>query len=264
MRRRRCGRWTGFLWACFLLLWPAGHGLAQQGAEGETGRPAVDGVTPAVRAQLVPVRATELAAEMAGKLVMLEVRDGERFDAGQTLARFDCARQRAERRVAGAKLERARKLHANRDKLNRLQGIAAIEMDLATADLAQARAERALHDVLVNRCTVEAPFAGVVADVHVRAHQYVGEGEPLLAVLDDSAFEVEMLVPSLWLASLEVGQPFRFAIEETGKTYPAALVRLSPRIDPVSQSLKAYGRIEDAPAELRAGMSGRALFPLTQ
>jgi RND family efflux transporter MFP subunit len=230
---------------------PAG---AQEGA-------APTGVRPEVRAQLVPVEATVLAAQMSGKIERLDIRDGQRFEEGEILVAYDCAEQRAERAVTAANRVRAAKVYENRRRLNQLQGIAAIELEIASADLAQANAELQLRDVLLQRCEVPAPSAGVAGEVSARAHQYVAEGDPLLEVIDDRTFEVEMLLPSVWLRGLEVGQAFQLELDETGQVYDAEIVRLSGRIDPVSQSVKAYGRVTAPGPDLKAGMSGRALFP---
>lgn len=246
--------------AVIAALVPVAGAAAQDTETG--GTQAFDAIVPEVRAQLVPVRRTVLASEMAGQIDMLEIRDGERFESGQVLAEFDCAEQRARRSVAAATRQRAAKVFENRDRLSRLDGIAEIEKEIAEADLSEANAELHLRNVLLGRCTVKAPFAGVVADVRAQAHQYVGEGEPLLEIVDDGAFEVEMLLPSHWLRGLVLGQAFSLEIDETGRTYQAELLRLSGKIDPVSQSLKAYGGIVDPGPDLRAGMSGRALFRL--
>ena len=49
-------------------------------------------------------------------------------------------------------------------------------------------------------------------------------------------------------------------IDETQKAYPARLVRLSGKVDAVTQSIKAYARFEAPDADLLPGMSGEALL----
>jgi hypothetical protein len=68
-------------------------------------------------------------------------------------------------------------------------------------------------------------------------------GQALLDILDDSALELEFLVPSRWLSWLQQGTEFQVRIDETGKTYPAKVQRLAARVDPVSQSIKVNAAI---------------------
>jgi len=82
----------------------------------------------------------------------------------------------------------------------------------------------------------------------------------LLEILDDSALELDFIVPSKWLVWLKSNQSFQVAIDETGKTYPAKVQRIGARVDPVSQSIKLSAVIDGKFSELVAGMSGRVLM----
>ncbi|HEV7372903.1 HlyD family secretion protein, partial [Arenibaculum sp.] len=145
-------------------------------------------------------------------------------------------------------------------RLDKLGSVSTLELDAAQARLAAAQAETAMMKAMVERCAIAAPFPGRVAAMNVRRYQYVAEGEPLIEILDDRELEVEMIVPSRWLTWLAAGTGFVLHVEETDRDYPAEVTRLSARIDPVSQSIKVFGRVLDGQAELLSGMSGRALF----
>ena len=125
--------------------------------------------------------------------------------------------------------------------------------------VARSQAELGVHDAVLEKCRITAPFAGRVAEQKVREQQVVQPGQALLDILDDSSLELEFLVPSAWLRWLKVGLPLRVAIDETRKTYPARFTRIGARVDAVSQSVKVAAVIEGSPQELVAGMSGRVM-----
>lgn len=220
------------------------------------------GRAPEIRAQLSPHRQTVLSSELAGKIVELPVKEGERFKSGQVLVALDCAehkarldRARAQEDAAGKKLEII-------GRLEKLNSVSRIEMDDALAQLAMSKAETALNQVYVNRCAIVAPFAGRVAAKHVQRYQFVGEGEKLLELIDDGELELEMIVPSHWLTWLAPGQTFQVRVDEIGRSYPAEVTRLGARIDPISQSVKVFGRIAGNQDGLLAGMSGSVEMPV--
>lgn len=227
---------------------------------GASAPPVASASEPAIRAQLTPRESTALASQLAGKIEKVHVREGERFEKGARLVSFDCTLHRAQLDKAAAMELEALKTHEVNQRLASLQSVSTLEVDVAAARLAGARAERAIVQVLVDRCSVVAPFPGRVAAVNVRSHQYVAEGEQLLEILDDRHLETEMIVPSRWLTWLRPGFVFQLAIDETGKTYPAEVTRIAARIDPVSQTLVVFGRVKVRSEDLLAGMSGRALF----
>lgn len=217
-----------------------------------------------VRAQVRARQHATLAAEMAGKIIDLPFRDGETFRKGDRLVGFDCAAQRARQDQAAAAAQAATRKREVSGKLNQLNSISQLEVATAESAEAQAKAELALMTVMAQRCTITAPYDGRVAGVEVQRYAFAAEGAPLLAIYEAGAFDVEMIVPSSWLSWLKPGLAFHLRVEETGSTHEAEITRLSGQVDPVSQSVRVYGRIKGPTDTLRPGMSGSvALSPAT-
>lgn len=235
---------------------PAGDTPFGEGLEDRHGD-----IQPEIRAQLRARRRTVLSSELAGRIAELTVREGERFEAGQRLLALDCSlheARRAQKRAAAQQAERELEI---KHELDRLNAIGRLELEAAAATRAMAEAELAIAEVMVERCVVIAPFSGRVAELPVERHQFVAEGEELVAILDHTVLEVEMIVPSRWLTWLAPGNVFTVELDETGRAYPGSVTRLGARIDPVSQSIKVFGRIDGEHPKLLPGMSGRVVLP---
>lgn len=233
----------------------------------DTARLRTDG-TPlarqAIRAQLMPRRYTTLAAEVGAKINRMPVAEGGGFRAGQILVSFDCNVQQAVLQKNQAELQAAEKTAQANEALLKLNSVGQLELDLSRVAVQRAKAELGSQQAMLEKCTIAAPFSGRVAEQKVREQQFVQAGQPVLDILDDSALELEFIVPSAWLAWLRVGGEFTVAIDETGRTYPARLTRLGARVDPVSQSLKVGAAIHGRFPELMAGMSGRVQIAAPQ
>jgi RND family efflux transporter MFP subunit len=210
-----------------------------------------------IRAQLAPRRFTTIAAEVGAKISRLPVVEGGSFRAGQVLVSLDCSLQQAQLQKAKAALTAAEHTFTANKRLEELHSIGKVELEVSEAEVAKARAEVSLMNVSLGKCQIAAPFTGRVAEQKVREQQYVQPGQPLLDILDDSVLELEFIVPSYWLAWLKVGYPFQVRIDETGKSYPAKILRLGAKVDPVSQSVKAVAAIDGSYRELISGMSGK-------
>jgi RND family efflux transporter MFP subunit len=214
----------------------------------------------AIRVQLVALRSTLISSEIAGRIAELSLKEGDRFSAGQRLVGLDCEINRARLNKAMAQVEELKSTFETNEKLSALGSLSELDLDVSRSRLKGSQAEAELIQALVKRCDVLAPFGGRVVKLEARRHQYVAEGQPLLEILDDRALEVELVVPSRWLKRLSPGTTFRVKIEETGKTYPARIVRTGSIIDPLSQSIKVYGTVTGSAADLLPGMSGLASF----
>jgi membrane fusion protein, multidrug efflux system len=214
-----------------------------------------------IRAQISPRQHAVLSSEMAGRIVELSVREGDSFEKGQKLVVFDCAVQVAKSAQAQAAEQAAAKKLDVASRLDKLQSISGMELAQAESARIVARAEVALNRALSDRCSIVAPFDGRVAARAVQRWEFVAEGKELLDIYETTAFELEMLVPSHWLRWMKPGQAFSLVIDETGQAYTAELTRFGARIDPVSQSIKVFGRIKGKADGLLPGMSGTVLIP---
>jgi membrane fusion protein, multidrug efflux system len=221
-------------------------------------QPSAGSVDPReIRAQLSPRRFTTIAAEIGAKVSRVSVVEGGSFRAGQTLVAFDCGLQRAQHDKAKAALAGSEKVFQANQRLNELNSIGKVELEISEAEVSKNRAEVAAMATMLGKCSIAAPFSGRVAEQKVREQQYAQPGQALLEILDDSVLELEFIVPSRWLAWLKPGYAFKVSIDEVGKTFPARVQRIGARVDPVSQSVKLVAAIDGRFPELIAGMSGR-------
>ncbi len=214
-----------------------------------------------IRAQLTPRNETTLSAEVAAVIKELAVREGERFKKGQLLVGFDCSIQQAQLQKAQATAEGAGKTFEVNSRLSQLESVSSLDVDVAKAKLGEAKADIALTRTGLEKCRIHAPFDGRVAALKAHEHQHLKVGDPIMDVLDDGQLEVKLIVPSLWLRWLKPKQAFQVHIDELDKDYPAEIVTLGARIDPVSQTVAVTGRVTGKHTDLLAGMSGKALFP---
>jgi len=220
--------------------------------------PALD--TEQLRVQLSPRDYTTLAAEIGAKVNRIAVKEGQAFKAGQVLVTLDCSLVQAQQARARAELSSVENILTANKRLAELNSIGKVELDTSAAQVDKAKAELAYVDATLAKCNVVAPFNGRVAEQKAREQQFVQAGQALLDILDDSALELEFIVPSRWLSWLKAGYPFKVSIDETGQTYPARIVRIGARVDAVSQSVKAAAVIDGKFKDLMAGMSGRLLL----
>lgn len=217
-----------------------------------------------IRAQLTPLRHTTLSTELPLKIKAISVREGESFKDGQVLVEFDCVLQLAQLKEGQAELSIARKVDSANRKLLFNRAVGLLEVQQAEAELLKAQARVDALLAVISKCKIKAPFAGRVVTLGAQSEQFVQPGTPLLEIIDDSAFEIDFLVPSNWIAWLKPQYQFQIQIHETGQTYTAQVQRLGAKVDPVSRSIKVAAKIVGNRDGLIAGMSGYVLIDAPQ
>lgn len=215
---------------------------------------------PAIRAQLNPLNFTTVVAELGAKLQDFSFKEGESFKQGQVLVRFDCAVQNAQLQRVRATLAIASRNAATNQRLLKLGSVSRVEAENSLSELDRATAEVAELEAIVSKCAIDAPFNGKVVEQRARGQQFVQVGQPLIDILDSSGLELEFIAPSMWTPWLKPGHVFEITIDETGKTYPARVMRVGARIDSVSQTFKVAALVDGEFADLTPGMSGTIML----
>ncbi len=222
--------------------------------------PAAQAEEAVARGVVTALTEATIAVDYVARVAQLPKLEGEFFRKGETLIVFDCRKYSAE--VAAARAQaRARELvMANNRRLLAKGAIGGNDVRVSEAEYEQARAEVQALQARTGSCTFKAPFDGRIVERIVQEHETPAANQPLIRIVDMTRLEVETIIPSKWLSQVKPGDAFAFTVDETGKTLAADVVRMGATVDPVSQTIKAYGVLRDPGLSVLPGMSGTATF----
>jgi RND family efflux transporter MFP subunit len=165
------------------------------------------------------VRHTVVAAQVAGAVVQLEVKAGDRVAAGQLLMRLDAraadqsaAASNAQVAAAQAQLEVATREVQRQRTLFEQSFISRAALDRAEAEFKASRAqvEAQLAQAGVARTqtafhVVRAPYSGIVSELPVTLGDMALPGRPLITIYDPASLRVTAAVPQTVAARLPAG-----------------------------------------------------------
>jgi RND family efflux transporter MFP subunit len=111
----------------------------------------------------------------------------------------------------------------------------------------------------VDRCGVQAPFAGRVANLEVVQGQYVGASTVLLTLLDVSTIRVEVDVLESEIAPLVPGRKAEVELTALGDdVFMGHVVSVNPMIDSQTRTGKVTLQLENPEGRITPGMFARA------
>lgn len=213
-----------------------------------------------IRGVVQSVSKIEIRTDLSVPVIEAKFRKGMAFQKNDVLITFDCARFHAERAAASASANAATIELKQKRTLLKHGAAGKGDVDLASAAMAKSLAERDVIDQRMKECTITAPFNGRVVATTANAFEMPKPGEPLLVIIDDTNLEVELVMPSDYLAQVKLESSFSFAIDETGETVHGTVVRFGAEVDPVSQTIEVIGRFHVQSPSIRSGMSGAIAF----
>lgn len=237
----------------------------------ETAGAAAGGQTTTYSGSVEGARRVALSTRVMGRVVQLNVDEGDEVSAGDVLLRIDDGQLTAQRRQAEAglrearaNLENARTNFARFDTLLAQESATQREFDDAKTMLESAEARaRSLEsriaevDDALQYTVIRSPVSGVVAERSIDQGAMAAPGAPLLVVETVDALKVIATVPESDVNRLSAGQAVRIHVDAAGVSLPGV-------IEEVNRSASGPGRrytmrvvFGDDTAGIRPGMFAR-------
>lgn len=147
---------------------------------------------------------TDLSFKRGGQIETLDIRQGNRIEQGQLIARLTAreAQQRVNERQTAATL--AQRQFARFQTLSGRQAISQAEMDVQRANRDAANAALQIAREELSQMMLTAPFSGVAAVVNVRNHQVVAAGQTIATLTRNDLLDVVFSVPENLFTALDM------------------------------------------------------------
>ena len=214
--------------------------------------------TVAIAAQLEPVRGVVkshqeavLSVDLNARVIETQIRAGESFKNDDILVKFDCAIQKAEARAAEAACVASKSAHKNNVELQQHGAVGDLQVSLSETEMNQALANADAITARTRDCEILAPFDGKVAELAINNYETSAPNEPLLKIVSSDEVEVQLIVPSSWLAWLQIDSSFEFVVDETGQRHSAAVWQIGAEVDAVSCTVPLVARFKTLPVQVR-------------
>lgn len=199
---------------------------------------------------LRPAADVQLAFKVGGTLARVKVQRGQRVARGELLLQLDDRDAAAGAAQAKAALQAAEaQASLARDAVERLtrllpsgnvsefQGTEArLKLQMAEAQVAQARAALRGVELQLEHHALRAPFAGTVLQVPDTPGMIVGPGTPLVELADLACLRLQATLPAEATGLVEEGAPVELVLRDGGRR-TSKLLRVLPALDPRTHRL---------------------------
>jgi membrane fusion protein (multidrug efflux system) len=224
---------------------------------------------PAISGALGPEREAMVRAQVPGAVMKVNVDQGMRVRAGQSLAQIDDRTLRDAFLSARSGFNTAQNAaeRAKRDlqRMERLAQAGAIaERDLETARLSSTGAESQLADAQarltmaqkqLDDAQIRAPFSGVVSVRSVSEGDVVAPGAALFSIVDPASMRFEASVPAAQLSQVKVGAPVTFTVSGyPDRRFTGRVARINPTVEAGTGQVRIVVSVPNASSNLVSGL----------
>ena len=199
----------------------------------------------------------------------LVILDNESLDHQLTIEQGNLALIDAEVKSFTVQFERTNQVYRRRAALEGLLSreeaeaseaqleIARHRLDVAHAEMTQARGRIAQLQARRERRTIRAPFAGTVAIRHLDRGAVVARGTPVVRLISADASRLRFAMPPAAAEEPLAGTRVRVEIESLGRSVLGVVEHRSPEIDAASEMIFVESRLDPGGAPIPPGSPAR-------
>jgi len=180
---------------------------------------------------VVPNEEVELKAEMAGRLIKLNLREGATVAKGQLIAKINDNELQAQL----AKLEYNAALNRSREerqkKLLKIEAISQEEYDIAMNNVSTTQADKNLIMAQLEKTEIRAPFSGTIGLKSISEGAYMSPGTPVVTLVQTNPAKVDFTIPERYARDIRLGSTVQLSLDGDAARYPARVVALDPKVD---------------------------------
>lgn len=194
-----------------------------------------------------------LTAEASGKVTNILFEEGQRVENGELLVQINDAELRAEKQRLEYRLQLVRDRAERQKRLLEQGGVSQEEVDSIVNEVNVLESELQLVEAQIEKTQVRAPFAGTIGLRQISEGSYLSPQTTIATLQRVRPIKVDLSVPAKYSAQVREGQPIRFRVRGSDRTYEAQVYAIEPQIDAETRTLPLRARADNTDGTLRPG-----------
>lgn len=216
-----------------------------------------------VSGTLIPWEETVLMPEVPGRIVTLNLPEGQTVKQGTVLVKLLDADLQAQVKKLEIQLETAKATEARQKSLLGVKGITQQEYDLTVLQINSLNADIDIIKTQIAKTEIKAPFDGKIGLKNVSPGAFVSPGQALATIRSLDNLKLDFSVPEQYAKDMKLGRKVTFNVEGSSQTYSATIVASEEEIDEGTRNLNFRARVDSRDGSLHAGAFASVQLPLT-
>jgi len=205
-----------------------------------------------------PYRQNMIGSDASGKLIRLDVQEGDRVTQGQVIAKIDDEMLQIQLQNMEVSIEGQRNDDQRNEALSRDKAIPEVQIEKTKLGIKSAELQKKQLQKQLRSTNITAPFSGVITKKMVDLGSVIGPGSPLVEITDIASLKLTISVPERDILKFRNGQAVEVKADVYGtKSFQGKVMFLSVQADK-SHNFKVQITVPNAKNELMAGMYGTA------
>jgi RND family efflux transporter MFP subunit len=203
-----------------------------------------------------PIRQNTIGSDTQGKIIRLNVQEGDKVAKGQVLAKIDDELLQLQLDNAEVSLESQKNDDSRYANLAKENAVAGVQVEKTKLGVRSAEIQKKQLQRQLRNATITAPFSGVITKKMIDLGSVIGAGSPLVEITDISSLKLTVSVPERDILKFKINQPVQITSDLYGtRIFDGKVTNIGVQADK-SHNFKVQVTINNQQQELMAGMYG--------
>ena len=187
---------------------------------------------------VLPNEEVNLMAEISGRLVKLNIKEGSYVTKGQLIAKINDRELKAQLQKVEYNQELAKKIEMRQQKLLKVEAINLEEYDVTSNNIRLLDAEKEVIESQLEKTEIRAPFSGRIGLKNISEGAYMAPGTSIVTMIQSNPIKIDFTVPEKYSANIHVGSTITFNLDGDVFNYSAKVIALEPKVDESLRTLR--------------------------
>jgi membrane fusion protein, multidrug efflux system len=207
--------------------------------EGFKVKPSVLDQTISISGTLKPFEETVLMPEVAGRVVIINLQEGQFVKQGTLLVKLFDEDLQAQLHKSQAQLDIAEQTQIRQNELIKVNGISQLDYDQAVLLVHSIKADIEVIKAQIRKTQVLAPYDGVIGLRNISVGAEVTPGLALATIRQVDKLKLDFSVPEKYSREVKPGTKIKFSVQGDENKYDAVVIATEEGIDENTRNLKA-------------------------
>jgi len=232
--------------------------------EGYVIKPMIVDEVISVSGTLKPYEETVLMPEVIGRVVKINLPEGEFVKHGTLLVKLFDDDFQAQLFRSQTQLQIVEQTQQRQSELVKVNGISQSDYDQTVLQVHSYKADIEVLKVQIRKTEILAPFDGVIGLRNISLGAEVSPGTQLATIREIYRLKLDFNVPEKYSSQVKTGMHANFTIEGTDRKYEATIIATEEGIDAVTRNLKVRAVVDNNNAILIPGAFANVLLKLNE
>lgn len=195
----------------------------------------------------------ELSSEVAGKVILINFKEGSFVKQGDLLVKINDRDLQAQHSRAKYREKLAKDREKRQKVLLEKQAISQEEYDISLTELNSLVAETQLTQAQIEKTEIRAPFSGEIGLRRVSLGAFISQNQVVATLVDKHLLKLDFAVPEKYFEAMKTQKEVKFTVDGMVDVFSAKVYAMEPRVDPSTRTVHLRAMVPNADFRLVPG-----------